>query len=98
MELIQYNGPFTQGETIVFPSATDYAYIQIGISSIDHVPIRDLYKEPLATDIAINGDEYHINGCDILEFTDLEKPVFIIEFLHDFPMETVVDVLIDKID
>lgn len=70
------------------------------------VIVEDTWREPkrytdntyttlgglmISPDVRINGKEYVINQCDILEFDELEAESFTIEFLKELPAETIFD-------
>lgn len=99
MKLLQYRGPFVEGDIIEVLPRTDYSYVHIGIQIPDRQPIGSVneYSLPLTGDLVdlnINGMDYRISHS-ILEFSDLAEIKWEIEILVDLPAETIIDLLYD---
>lgn len=95
MKLVQYTGPFSSGDTIDIPAKTNYTYVHIGVQIPYRQPIAH-WKESLIPDVRINGIEYRVNENGILEFDDLAKLTWNIEFLRDTPKEAIIDLIYDE--
>lgn len=110
MDLIQYKGPFTIGQTIEVPAVAGYTYVHIGIQVPKRQPIsvpvtevsedgkktiwtgdwRKMYGDPI---VQINGKDYQLNACDVLEFDGLSEIDWTIRFLHSLPAESIIDIV-----
>lgn len=95
MELIQYTGPFTAGQTISIPAQTNYSYVHIGIQIPKRQPIALIVDDALDIDLTLNGVGYRVNDTGILEFDETNETSINIEIARDLPWESVIDIMYD---
>lgn len=93
MKLIQYNGPFDGGETMNLPAQTGYRYVHVGIQIPHRQPISYIKNSALVTDLTINGVQYRVNECDILEFDDLAETSWEMKIDRALPWGSIIDVI-----
>lgn len=97
MQLIQYKGPFTAGESFTVPAQYDYTYVHIGIQFPNIQPIAYITDGATTADVEIGEMDggtvpYRINETGILEFDGLAQNSWRIRFLKDIPMEGIIDI------
>lgn len=95
MELIQYTGPFTAGQTITIPAQTSYTYVHIGIQIPKRQPIELIDTKALDVDITLNDIGYRVNEKGILEFDQTNETDINIEIARDLPWESIIDIMYD---
>lgn len=95
MELIQYTGPFTAGQTISIPAQTNYSYVHIGIQIPKRQPIALITEDALDIDLTLNGVGYRVNDKGILEFDETNETSIDIEIARDLPWESIIDIMYD---
>lgn len=67
------------------------------VSSNGETTYTNKYKPMRPRDeISINGQVFHLNDRGIIEFDDLGEMGWTIKFLHYFPPETIVDIIIKE--
>ena len=93
MKLIQYNGPFESGETMTFSAQMGYRCVHVGIQIPHRQPISYIKNTALVTDLTINGVQYRVNECDILEFDDLAETSWEMKIDRALPWGTIIDVI-----
>ena len=92
MELIQFVGPFSQGQRKTVTGNIKH----IGIQIPDRQPIEINDKAVLSPDLSINNIEYKINKNDILEFDNLSIGSMSFTFLKNLPKETIIDIAVEE--
>ena len=93
--LLQYRGPFAEGQTISVPPRVDCEYIRIGIQIIKREPMYFNYENNVKPDININGIDYVVPLTEMLVFDGLAELEWNIRFLKDLPAETIIDIVYD---
>lgn len=100
MKTLQYVGPFKAGETLSVSLDSVYRILQIGIEHPNSIPIGEYQNNStnIKTIIDIDGQQYYINDCDILEYNGLYQQNMTITFLEDLDAYTVIDLIFKDVD
>lgn len=108
MEVRQYIGPFKQGDTITIPSKAGCVYTHIGIQAPKVQPhiipteedylsdasrLNTIYKVRINDSGNQTTATYYMNDNTILEFDGLAEINWEINFLTNFPTETIIDII-----
>lgn len=94
-KLLQFRGPFMQGQKISVPARLGYEYVHIGIQIIRREPMYFNREQNVAPDISINGIKYVVPFTETLQFDGLAELKWNIEFLKEMPPETIIDIAYD---
>lgn len=102
LKIIQYRGPFTRGDFIEIRAEYDTQYVHIGIQIPYRQPIAYL-PENTGPDADLEMGEYdsgriayRVNERGILEFDEIVQNSWMIRFLKDMPVETIIDIMYDE--
>ena len=96
--LLQYRGPFKEGQRISVPPHMDQKYVQIGIQTMEREPMH-FTKEMCTSEkrqgpsISINDVQYVVPFTEMLIFYELAELELDIRFLTDLPAETIIDII-----
>lgn len=96
--LLQFTGPFEQGQSISVPARFGYEYVHIGIQTVKREPMYFNSEQNVKPDIQINDIAYVIPRTETLQFTGLAELEWNIVFLKNLPPETTIDISYDVSD
>lgn len=91
MKTIQFQGPFSQGQTLQLDALTDsYNYVKIGIENL-YTDLAEVDGN-LSTSFSVNGVSFCGNKNGILEWDNLQDSNIIIKIKKDLNAYTLINV------